>query len=69
MAYRDRPRCKALYYFDSVINPSVIWVDVDKLDLSPGAKPMALHVGVPGDVGGDVSSKFEPAEPFKFLAP
>ncbi|WP_226990751.1 hypothetical protein [Methanosarcina acetivorans] len=47
----------------------MIWVDVDRLDLSPGAKSMVLQLGVPGDVGGDVSSKFEPAEPFKFLAP
>lgn len=57
------------YYFDSVINPSVIWVDLDKVDLKPGAKPMKLKLGVPQNFGGDVASKFEPAEPFKFLAP
>jgi penicillin V acylase-like amidase (Ntn superfamily) len=57
------------YYFDSVINPSVVWVDLDKVDLSPGAKPMRLQLGVPGDLGGEVSSKLEPAPPFKFLAP
>ena len=57
------------YYFNSVINPSVIWVDLDKVDLSPGAKTMTLKLGVPGNLGGEVSSKFEPAEPFKFLAP
>jgi penicillin V acylase-like amidase (Ntn superfamily) len=57
------------YYFDSVINPSVIWVDLDKVNLNPGAKPMKLKLGVPGNLGGDVSSKFEPAKPFKFLAP
>ncbi|BBC65730.1 hypothetical protein MMRN_26260 [Mycobacterium marinum] len=57
------------YYFDSVINPSVIWVDLDKVDLTPGAQPMKLTVGVPDDQGGDVSQKFEPAAPFHFLAP
>ncbi len=57
------------YYFDSVINPSVIWVDVEKLDLSPGAKPATLKLGVPGDLAGEVSAKFAPATPFKFLAP
>ncbi len=57
------------YYFDSVINPSVIWVDLDKVDLSAGAKPMTLKLGVPSNVGGDVSGQFKPAEPFKFLAP
>jgi penicillin V acylase-like amidase (Ntn superfamily) len=57
------------YYFDSVINPSVIWVDLDKFDLSPRAKTMTLKLGAPGNLGGEVSSKFKPAEPFKFLAP
>jgi penicillin V acylase-like amidase (Ntn superfamily) len=51
------------YYFDSVINPSVIWVDLDKVDFGPGAKPMKLKLGVPDNMGGDVSSKFEPAGP------
>ena len=57
------------YYFDSVINPSVIWVDLDKVDLNPGAKPMKLELGGTEILGGEVSSEFEPAEPFKFLAP
>lgn len=57
------------YYFDSVINPSVIWVDLDKVNLKPGAKPMKLRIGVPGNLRGDVSSNFGPAKPFKFLAP
>ena len=47
----------------------MIWVDLDKLDLKAGAKPMTLKLGVPSNVGGDVSGQFKPAEPFKFLAP
>ena len=57
------------YYFDSVINPSVIWVDLDKVDLSAGAKPMRLKIGTPDDLSGDVFSKFKPVTPFTFLAP
>lgn len=57
------------YYFDSVINPSVIWVDLDKVDMNPGAKPMKLELGGAEIPGGEVSSMFKPAEPFKFLAP
>jgi hypothetical protein len=30
---------------------------------------MKLQVGVPQEFGGDVSAKFAPAGPFKFLAP
>ena len=58
------------YYFDSAVNPSVIWVDMEKVDLNPGAQPRKLRLGVPGDdLAGDVSSELQPAEPFKFLAP
>lgn len=57
------------YYFDSVVNPSVIWVDLDKIDLNPGASPRKLNLCISDNPAGDVSSKFEPAEPFKFLAP
>ena len=58
------------YYFDSAINPSVVWVDVAKLDLKTGAKPMKLQLGVPDDaMAGNVASKLKPAKPFKFLAP
>lgn len=58
------------YYFDSAINPSVIWVDLDKVNLNRRARPMKLRLGIPRDgLAGDVSSKFKPAEPFKFIAP
>lgn len=57
------------YYFDSVINPSVIWVDLDKVDLRPGAKPLKLRIDIPGSLGGEVSSQLQPAAPFKFVAP
>jgi penicillin V acylase-like amidase (Ntn superfamily) len=43
------------YYFDSVINPSVVWVDLDKVDLSPGAEVKTLKLGVPGNLSGEVS--------------
>lgn len=57
------------YYYDSVFNPGIFWVDVDKLDLSEGAKPMKLELTALPMLYGEVSSDFKPAEPFKFLAP
>ena len=58
------------YYFESAINPSVVWVDLDKIDLKRGAKPMKLTLGLPADdLAGEVSSRLEVAKPFKFLAP
>ncbi len=57
------------YYFDNVLDPSVFWVDLAKVDLSEGAKTMRLAVMGPVDLAGDVSAKFTPTEPYAFLAP
>jgi len=57
------------YYFDNVLDPSVFWVDLTKVDLKEGAKSMKLDVMGTVNLSGDVSAKFTPAEPFKFLTP
>lgn len=57
------------YYFDSVINPAVLWVDLESLDLSPAGKPLKLHLNDPSDQGGDVSGRMAPSAPFEFLVP
>lgn len=57
------------YYFDNVLDPSVFFVDLTKVDLNEGAKPMKLDVMGPVNLAGDVSTKFTPAEPFEFLSP
>jgi len=57
------------YFFDSVINPSVMWVDLDKLDLSEGAKPARLTLQGFEDAGGNISDRLTPADPFPFLVP
>jgi len=56
------------YYFESTIQPSVFWVDFDKVDLSPGAPIKMIEVNGPKRLAGEVSAEFEPAEPFKWLA-
>ena len=55
------------YYFDSVVSPTVFWVDLNKFDLQPGAKAMALKVSKDRPLAGEVSSQFEEAKPFEFL--
>lgn len=57
------------YYFDSVINPVVLWVDLDALDLSPEASSMKIRLNAPQDTGGDIAGRLAPAEPFEFLIP
>ena len=59
------------YYFDSVVWPSVIWVDLKQLDLSESAtsQRLVLTKGQPDATRGDATALFEPAEPFAFLGP
>ena len=56
------------YYVESVVSPSVFWVDLDKLDFSTDAAVLKLDLGV--DMQrintGETSALFEPAEPFIF---
>jgi len=56
------------YYAESVISPSVFWVDLANLDFSEGADVMKLDLGVDMEriLTGESSVEFEPAEPFTF---
>jgi choloylglycine hydrolase len=54
------------YYFESAFTPSIFWVDLDKLGTA-GAKPMKLDLAGHPILSGEVSDKFAPAAPFKFI--
>lgn len=56
------------YYFESAFSPSIFWVDLAKLKLEPGSPPTKLDLSGKPVLAGEVSDKFVPAEPFKFLA-
>jgi len=56
------------YYFESSYNPSIFWVDLDKLKLSAGSKPSRLDLTSHPIYAGEVSDKFVATEPFKFLS-
>jgi len=56
------------YYFESAYSPAIFWVDLDKLNLAPGAKPAKLDLRGRHILSGEVSDKFAPEEPFKFLS-
>ncbi len=57
------------YYYESVYDPAIFWVDIDKLKLSPGSAPAKLDLSERPILSGEVSEKFAPAAPFKFLSP
>ncbi len=56
------------YYVESVISPSVFWIDLAKLDLSKGAPVRMLELGedMKRVLSGEVSGSFVTADPFVF---
>jgi choloylglycine hydrolase len=55
------------YYFEAARSPSVFWVDLADLDLADGAPARKLKLADGSIYAGNASSRFEKAEPFKFL--
>jgi len=58
-----------VYYYEDTASPSILWVQLDKIDFKDGSGTRKLTVAGKQDIGGDQTTKFEKAEPFKFLAP
>jgi len=56
------------YHVESVISPSIFWVDLANLDFSEGAEVMKLDLGVDMErvLSGEQAASFEAAEPFAF---
>lgn len=56
------------FYVESIISPSIFWVDLASLDLAEGAEVRKLDLGVDIErvLSGEVSASFVPAEPFVF---
>jgi penicillin V acylase-like amidase (Ntn superfamily) len=55
------------YYFEMTTRPAVFWVDMDKVDLAAGAPVKAIDVDTPEVLFGEISAKFEPAEPLTWV--
>jgi penicillin V acylase-like amidase (Ntn superfamily) len=51
-----------VYYVQTTITPNTFWVDMDKLDLKPGAAPRKLPTFDP-KLMGEVSADFKEATP------
>jgi choloylglycine hydrolase len=58
-----------VYFFEGTASPSLVWVQLNRIDFQPGSgvRKLTLH-GNP-DLGGDQTANFRKAEAFKFLAP
>lgn len=58
-----------LYYFKSSYNPAIFWINIAKLISVSSGKALKLDLSKRPMLSGEVSDKFTPAEPFKFIAP
>jgi choloylglycine hydrolase len=56
------------YYFESTTTPNVFWVDLANFNLDAGQSVKKLTLTSGAIYAGNTSAKFQPAEPFKFLA-
>ncbi len=55
-----------VYYYEDVLSPSVLWVDLKKVDFSKNAPVKKLILENHETYGGDALSSFKNAKPFKF---
>ncbi|MGV3765305.1 MAG: linear amide C-N hydrolase [Chitinophagaceae bacterium] len=55
-----------VYYFENVLTPNVLWVDLKKIDFSPGAPIKKLELDKDQVYAGECSGKFVEAKPFTF---
>lgn len=55
-----------VYYFETVLTPSVFWVELNKIDFSSSSKPKKLDITNDNTYSGDVTDSFVETKPFKF---
>ncbi len=56
-----------VYYFENVLTPNVVWVDLKKIDFSEKAKVKKLALDKGQTYGGECSAQFAATTPFTFL--
>jgi len=55
------------YYFESVLNPSVMWVDLKNIDFAEGSGTRTIPVDGDTRLAGEVSAEFKPAKPIEWF--
>ncbi|MBN8790031.1 MAG: linear amide C-N hydrolase [Terrimonas sp.] len=56
-----------VYYFENVLTPNVVWVDLKKIDFSPGTDAKKLELDKGQTYAGESSGKFISVKPFSFV--
>ena len=58
-----------VFYFENTASPSLVWVKLADVDFKEGTGTRKLTMVGKPDLGGNQTTNFEKAEPFKFLTP
>lgn len=58
-----------IYYFESALSPSVVWVNLNKINLGPGSGIRAVKFEDNYSIIGNIDSRLAPAKPISYLAP
>lgn len=58
-----------VYYYQDTNSPSILWVNLSKLDFSEGSGPRRLTMDENPDLAGDQTANFQAAGLFEFLSP
>lgn len=58
-----------VYYYQDTKSPSIVWVNLAKLNFNPGSGVRKLQLAGNPDTGGNQTDGFKPAELFKFMVP
>jgi len=57
---------RLVYYFENVLTPNVLWVDLKNVDFGPDATVLKLSLDADQVYAGDALSSFDESEPFAF---
>lgn len=57
---------RLVYYFENVLTPNVLWVDLKKVDFSAGSPVRKLPLDEGQVYAGDALEHFVPSQPFEF---
>lgn len=57
---------KKVFYFESALSPSVIWINLEEIDFSPKAPVQMLDLVSGKDYIGNVTKEFKVSKPFDF---
>lgn len=56
-----------VYYFEDVLTPNTVWVDLKRIDFSPASEALKLSLDQGQAYSGDCSGKFVKTKPFNFV--